>query len=191
MQAKSDVRLCIRERLSHLSQQSRSMESRVICRELRRLIADSSQTIAGYLPLSDEPDITPYLMEILAARRRVCLPAISQNALMFRTVTDVNQHTKSGLTQLREPLTTLPATLPSEIAYVIVPGRAFTRRGERMGRGNGGYDRWICTQRSVHPTTRYIGVCFECQLLNDIPLESHDQPVDIVVTAGGVFHTTR
>lgn len=164
------------------------MESRVICRELRAIIGECTGFVAGYVPLSDEPDILPLLSELLERRTPVCLPAIHNNKLVFRAVTDVQQQTEvRGDTRLREPLRTLPTIETSEIGIVIVPGRAFTMQCERLGRGNGGYDKWMDELRRCASPARCIGVCFEWQLVHDVPLESHDQPLDMLVTSRGVF----
>lgn len=188
MERKNELRRSIRERLSHLSQSQRDTESRVICRELRAIIGDCDSLIAGYVPLSDEPYILPLLSELLAHGTQVCLPAILNNKLVFRAVTDIHRQTEvSGLTRLREPLSTLPEVDASDIAVVIVPGRAFTMQCERLGRGNGGYDMWIAELRRRSVPALCIGTCFECQLMHDVPLEPHDQPLDLLVTSRGVF----
>jgi 5-formyltetrahydrofolate cyclo-ligase len=66
--------------------------------------------------------------------------------------------------------------------HVLVPGRAFTKAGGRLGRGGGTYDRWINAQRKKNPATRFIGVCFRCQIIKELPMEEHDEKVDEVVT---------
>lgn len=63
------------------------------------------------------------------------------------------------------------------IDLAIIPGRAFTPDGRRLGRGKGYYDRLLPT---LHCPT--IGVCYPFQLLDDIPTEPHDHTVDEVIT---------
>jgi len=55
----------------------------------------------------------------------------------------------------------------------------------RLGRGNGGYDHWIEKQRDVNPDTRMIGVAFECQIVNEVPIDAHDEKMDEVITDRG------
>jgi 5-formyltetrahydrofolate cyclo-ligase len=66
---------------------------------------------------------------------------------------------------------------------VIVPGLAFTAAGDRLGQGGGWYDRFLATVRSDCVS---IGVCFDGQLLDTLPVEVHDVAVDHVVTERGV-----
>jgi 5-formyltetrahydrofolate cyclo-ligase len=65
-----------------------------------------------------------------------------------------------------------------EIDLVIVPGLAFTVDGDRLGYGQGYYDRFLPTV-----CARSVGVCFTDQLVDVMPLTEHDVRVDVVVSA--------
>ncbi|HEY5663063.1 MAG TPA: 5-formyltetrahydrofolate cyclo-ligase [Ilumatobacter sp.] len=75
-----------------------------------------------------------------------------------------------------------PPDDPGAIDVVIVPGLAFTRRGDRLGQGGGWYDRVLAGVRDDCVT---IGVAFAPQLVDELPVEPHDRPVDLVVTEHG------
>lgn len=81
---------------------------------------------------------------------------------------------------VRVPEDTVEPTWPD---VVIVPGLAFTRRGERLGQGGGWYDRMLA---GIRPECRTIGVGFAEQLLDDLPLEAHDVRLDVIVTDDAV-----
>ncbi len=66
-----------------------------------------------------------------------------------------------------------------------MPGLAFDRRGGRLGYGKGYYDRLL---HHVRSDATKAAVCFECQLLADIPLLDHDIRMDLVVTEQAVYH---
>ena len=68
---------------------------------------------------------------------------------------------------------------------LIVPGVAFTNTGARLGRGGGHYDAVIAMNAGVIT----LGVAFDIQLVQGVPLEPHDRHVDLVVTPGGVWRT--
>ncbi len=61
---------------------------------------------------------------------------------------------------------------------VFVPLIGFTERGDRLGQGGGHYDRWL----AEHPATLAIGLGWDCQLVDSLPLEPHDKPLAAVVT---------
>jgi 5-formyltetrahydrofolate cyclo-ligase len=73
---------------------------------------------------------------------------------------------------------------PPELDLVIVPGVGFSREGGRMGNGQGYYDRLLAT---VRPDCRLIGLCYECQLFDDLVVSEHDVFMDQVVTEKGVY----
>lgn len=64
-----------------------------------------------------------------------------------------------------------------EIEVIIVPGVAFDRKGHRLGRGKGYYDRLLQTAAATK-----IGVGYEFQLVEEIPVEPHDVRMDIIIT---------
>ncbi len=61
---------------------------------------------------------------------------------------------------------------------IIVPGVAFDRKGNRLGRGRGYYDRFLCQ----HLDVKRIGICFDFQLLEEIPTEPFDITMDEVIS---------
>ncbi len=68
---------------------------------------------------------------------------------------------------------------PSILDLVIVPGLAFNQQGHRLGRGGGYYDRFL----KKLPVQAYsIALAFEMQMIEQIPLEENDMPVDCIIT---------
>ena len=61
---------------------------------------------------------------------------------------------------------------------IVVPGVAFDRRGNRIGRGKGYYDRFLCQ----HLDVKRIGICFDFQLVDEVPAEPFDIRMDEVIT---------
>jgi 5-formyltetrahydrofolate cyclo-ligase len=76
---------------------------------------------------------------------------------------------------------------PEQLDVVVVPGLAFDRSGNRLGRGKGYYDRFL----SLFPSktkTLLIGLAFECQIVEQIPVETWDCPVSIIITENGIIY---
>ena len=71
------------------------------------------------------------------------------------------------------------SVLPDEIDLVIVPAVALDIKGNRLGRGKGYYDRLL----PQCPQAYKIGVALECQLLEELPVDPFDAPLDAVFTA--------
>lgn len=182
---KENLRAAIVQRLKGMTDTQRHAEGRTLSRELLKLIPTGS-IVCPYVPLKTEADIRLLLTKILDRGDPLYLPCFEDNRLVYRHTTDLSSLEKGAL-KISEPPTSAPELdYMEENIIVIVPGRAFDREGRRLGRGAGGYDRWIQKQRERNPSTQYWGVCYECQLVDEVPVEQWDQDVDQVITARGL-----
>lgn len=66
---------------------------------------------------------------------------------------------------------------PDDIEMIVVPAVAYDRRGNRLGRGKGFYDRLLNTTKATK-----VGIGYQFQLFDEIPVEEHDVSMDIVIT---------
>jgi 5-formyltetrahydrofolate cyclo-ligase len=195
---KAKLRAAIVERLSAMQDDDRRSESRSICRRILQELPESPGLLFAYSPLKSEPDIRPALNELLKKGWRIALPALEDGNIVFRGVENLDDlvpgpsgalepssfapvHPSTGSGQASTPV----ASRESPVV-ALIPGRAFDRKLHRLGRGNGGFDRWISQHRTVSPETKYWAVAFECQLVNEVPTESHDEKMDVVITARGI-----
>lgn len=185
-QQKADLRADVRRRLAGLPPKERSQESRSLCRRLKELLPSPPITLCAFAPLRSEPDIFSLLQERLEQEDRIYLPRVEGGRIVFRRITDLRS-LEAGAFNILEPSPEAAALDPSLLQHALIPGVAFDRKGNRLGRGNGGYDHWIRGQRSLNPRAVFWGVCFECQLMQDVPIEAHDERVDNIVTARGLF----
>ncbi|MCK9906995.1 5-formyltetrahydrofolate cyclo-ligase, partial [Frankia sp. Cpl3] len=62
-----------------------------------------------------------------------------------------------------------------KLEAIVVPGVAFARDGGRLGYGGGYYDRFLAT---LERKPLLIGFAFSCQVIDQVPLEKHDYPLD-------------
>jgi 5,10-methenyltetrahydrofolate synthetase len=183
---KEHLRQAIRERITRIPEHLRHAEGRSLCKQLIRMLPTEPAGIAAFFPVKDEPDLRPLLTEILARGHRLYLPRFEDKRMVFRQVTDLAQ-LGTGTFGIPEPPRESPLLDPADLSLVFVPGRAFTKSGLRLGRGNGGFDIWIRTQRALNPATRYLGLALDCQIVNDLLFEPHDERMDGVVTARGML----
>lgn len=183
---KATLRQAIKERMLRLSDEDRLRESRTLCKEILKVLPkDSPLTIGAYFPLKDEADLRPLLDELLARGDALYLPLVENMKMTFRKVENLaDLHV--GSFGILEPAMTAPLLDPKDLQVCLVPGRAFDRLGNRLGRGNGGYDLWMIEQRKANPKTLFLGIALECQVVHSIPMEPHDQRVDALVTARGM-----
>lgn len=83
----------------------------------------------------------------------------------------------SGI-KLQQPNASCKVLAAPSIGVIFVPGLAFDRNGNRLGRGAGFYDRFLYD----YSHALKVGVCFCEQLLNEIPTDENDQKVDAILT---------
>jgi 5-formyltetrahydrofolate cyclo-ligase len=65
---------------------------------------------------------------------------------------------------------------------IVIPGLGFSKNGKRLGRGKGFYDRYLEYSSAVK-----IGIAFEMQISNDIPIDEYDIKMDFVVTDKDIY----
>ncbi|MCY0869615.1 MAG: 5-formyltetrahydrofolate cyclo-ligase [Firmicutes bacterium] len=97
------------------------------------------------------------------------------------------QETVRGRFGVREPAVKRPCE-PGAIDLAVIPGQAFALTGARLGRGGGHFDRFL---RLLSPQTPIVGLAYECQICDNLPVESHDVLVGAVVTERGILWVDR
>jgi len=183
---KKELRREIKVRISEMSEKARTEESAALCEKLLELIPEGS-TVAAYFPLDTEADIKTMLEMIINRDDDLYLPRFDNGVLTMHKVDDLSKLIP-GAFDIPEPSGDTAQPDYASLTHVLVPGRAFDRNGDRLGRGNGGYDFWIEKQRAEKEETIFIGCSLECQLVPDVPTDDHDQRMDIVVTAREIIH---
>lgn len=139
--------------------------------------------VAGYLPIRSEIDPQP-AMAAMAAHGPVGVPVITGRgeALRFRAWDPKGELVAGDLGTLQ------PGSgdwLEPEI--LIVPLVAFDRSGGRLGYGGGFYDRTLARLRAGGGRVLAVGFAYAAQELPDLPAETHDQPLDALVTEAEVL----
>jgi 5-formyltetrahydrofolate cyclo-ligase len=158
------------------------------------------KTVLLFLSLERELDTQPLLDAALEAGKQVFVPCIEKPAksspgrLSFYRIVSTEGPWAKGPFGIREPLVpkasgkpgTGPEALPLGLAdfpaLVIVPGMAFDRQGRRLGRGGGYYDRYLAELDASNQTYQAIGLCMNCQLVEEVPVEKWDRKMSGVCT---------
>jgi len=183
IEQKTKLRESIKKRILSMPENDKQAESCTLCQKLLPNIPKGS-TVCGYFPLQNEVDITSLLNKLLNRKDAVFLPRYHNHQVTFHRVQDLKNLEKGDL-NIPEPSRNVPA-LNIQPDIVLVPGRAFDRTGARLGRGGGGYDKWIASQRTSKGQAKFIGIGYECQIINEVPTEPHDEKMDIIATASGI-----
>ena len=173
-------------RKNRVAQKDKEAVSRAICARFMALPAYSAaRTVMWYVDAGSEVRTRHTLPEALGHGKRVVVPwcVVETNTLELFHLTDMTELVE-GAYKILEPkpeLRHLPNKVvrPEELDLVMVPGTAFDLRGGRMGQGKGYYDRLLSTAR---PNAPLVGMAFECQIFDEIPVAPHDVFMDLVLT---------
>ena len=136
-----------------------------------------AKTIYGYLPYNQEVRTVPMLEQAMRDGKRVAVPKCYGDEMRFIYMDDLSKVEK-GYANIPEPIADEPVA-DDKTALVLMPGMAFTERGDRMGYGGGFYDKFLAAEPD-HPT---VALCYDFQMVEDLPTEDYDIPVDCVLWA--------
>lgn len=146
-----------------------------------------------YIHFRSEVQTLDIVRRFLAEGNTVTVPLTMANEsrLLAVRITDPQNQLEPGYCTIPEPVPGLvPKSVvdPAKIDVVIVPGSVFDRFGGRLGYGGGYYDRFLDQEAAG---ALRIGLAFELQLVDQVPLESHDQLMDFVVTEKKIYDCRR
>ena len=159
----------------------------------------AAEVILAYMGLPDEADLSHLIQTALQQNKKVYIPKVfpETNTIEFYRYFAATL-TAPGNYGIQEPTFASHANTqnaPEQFhpetetapALILVPGRAFTADGRRLGRGKGYYDRYLArlnkkagTSGTTTPAVTLAGVCLPFQLLEDLPADAHDIRMDFI-----------
>ncbi|WP_346173432.1 5-formyltetrahydrofolate cyclo-ligase [Streptomyces cuspidosporus] len=157
------------------------------CRALELPELAGAGTVAAYVSVGREPG-THDLREALRARGvRVLLPVLLEdNDLDWGRDEGPERLARAGRGLLEPEGPRLGPEAVTGADVVLLPGLAADRRGVRLGRGGGSYDRVLARleRAGVHPAL--VVLLYDGEVLDEVPGEAHDRPVHAAVTPSAV-----
>lgn len=173
---KNEQRQLQKEALKTLSIHQKQMESHQLYQLLLETAAwQGAGTIAVTLSMPLELDTAPIIEAAWSANKKTVVPKIVHHQMIFVPFDDAS-NLQTGQLSIREPVTD-SAVPENKIDLVIVPGLAFTKNGARLGFGAGYYDRFL-----ENYTGKTVALALSRQVKNALPIESHDQRIQEVLT---------
>ena len=144
-------------------------------------------TIATYLSVGTEPGTAPLNALFATLAVSILAPVLTDDGDLDWAVADTDSLAEQpGLRSTREPTgARLGRNAITNADLVLVPALAVDRAGHRLGRGGGSYDRALTR---VQATATVLAVVHDDEVLNAVPSEPHDRPVDGVLTPSGVIY---
>jgi len=178
---KKQLRSRLKSSLSQLTESQRSDMSKKACRTL----IDTEQfrrasVIMLFLSLPHEIDTTAAILNAWQNQKIVVVPKVSphQKHMIPIQIHSLESGISTDRRGLRNPVTGPPVP-PEDIQLVVTPGLAFDKNGNRLGRGASYYDRFFASKQLA---AAKCGFAFSCQIMDDVPVENHDQKIDMLIT---------
>lgn len=160
--------LLIRKNISNKKSKSKVIETKLLNLEIYK----KTRVVAIYNSMKDEVS-TNYLIKESLKSKIVLLPKIINNKMIFIKIDRDTKYQKSPF-KILEPI---GREYIDKIDLIIVPGVSFDRYLNRLGYGKGYYDKYLANSNSYK-----IGICFDEQITNDLPVEETDIKMNLVIT---------
>ncbi len=178
---KNSLRLKFKTILASLPHNQIEDKSRSLSINLKTLIEELKSknqlnldpVLGGFSSIQYEP---LWHLEIKKAVK-LALPCIDKNKIIFCLVDDRSLLNQKMITLGSEYLKNI--VIPD---ILIIPGLAFSLKGERLGRGGGFYDKYLSTFKGIK-----IAVCYEKQITDEIITEKHDEKIEYLVTEKEIY----
>ncbi|HUH71320.1 MAG TPA: 5-formyltetrahydrofolate cyclo-ligase [Mycobacterium sp.] len=185
--SKAELREQLLAARSYVADDVRAAEARMLSEQLElhlELLVSSGSTVCAYVPVGTEPGSIEMLDMLLRRSVRVLLPVARTTADDTPLPLRWGEYRPGALTPgrwglLEPPEPPLPNSTLAEASLVIVPALAVDRRGVRLGRGGGFYDRSL---NGRNPQTRLLAMVRDVELVDELPAEPHDVPMTHALT---------
>jgi 5-formyltetrahydrofolate cyclo-ligase len=174
MYSKEEIRTIIKESKNIFPPDILLSKSISICSKIELLDCFiNANTIVSYWPLAKEVDLT-ILNNKYSQKKTILLPDIADNEIYLKQYSSEDK-LETGSLGIKVPVGKKIIKF-EEIDLVLVPGIAFDTQGNRLGRGKGYYDRFL---KKI--TAHKLGICFDFQQFDNIPINEYDVSVDEVI----------
>ena len=183
---KAELRLKLKNNLLNIDEKRRIEKSRQACENLTALTQfQEAETVMLYLSLPYEIDTSEAILHCWQSGKTVAVPKISweQRHMIPVQIHSLETGFSTGSSGLKNPISGVPVPF-EDIDLVVTPALGYDRNGNRLGRGGSYYDRFFAHDAlKAHK----CGFAYSEQIVDFIPTNDYDRPVDSLVTDNGVM----
>jgi len=186
---KEQLRQQVKKTLLSISHEQRTEKSKKACQNLISTPQfQQASTVMMFLSLPQEVDTSEAILQAWQQGKTVAVPKISwqQRHMIAVEINSLDTDFSTSVAGLRNPVTGVPVPF-EDIDLVVTPALAFDKAGNRLGRGGSYYDRFF-----TNPLLKAVkcGFAFAEQIVEFVPTDKTDVPVDLLVTDEEIINIT-
>ena len=177
MEEKKEIRREVRRRIAEIDDKAKGLAAEEIFSKIENLDTfRKAECIALFVAMKDEVSTDIALRRWYDMGKHLVVPRVEGDVMRFYDYDP--ERMQVGAFGIIEPMGNMECEA-KDIDLMIVPARAFTLLGERLGRGGGFYDKYM-SLNGFRATK--IGIAYKCQIFDSLPCDKHDIRVDQVIT---------
>jgi 5-formyltetrahydrofolate cyclo-ligase len=180
MEEKKEIRKKVKQLLEQLTEKEKQAYSRAIAEKLYALSAwEKAKCIGITISRGNEVNTLPIIKKAWHEGKKVCVPRCNpaEKTMVFRELQSFEQ-LESVYFGLLEPIENMTTEVRAhDIDLMIVPGVCFSKDGYRIGYGGGYYDRYL-----PYFSQTTVSLAYSMQIVDKVPTEPHDIPVQLIIT---------
>lgn len=183
---KSEIRKSlIAKRMQQTEEEIAIKSQQILDRLINSGITKNKKRIMLYKDFRKEVQTDQMIAYLLEHHHEIVLPRVSDDKenmeLYLVTGDDDMQCSSYGI---MEPIPSAERLVnPETLDLILSPGVGFTKEGYRIGYGGGFYDKMLVNLKKVF----VCALAFDCQIVNNLPIEAHDQKLDMIITESKIY----
>ncbi|MFP4023963.1 MAG: 5-formyltetrahydrofolate cyclo-ligase [Thiohalospira sp.] len=175
-QQKKETRIFIKQLKKDYTLQKKQAKSKIIFEQVEQLKEfQQADIIMVYWSMDDEVYTHDFVLKWFK-EKLIILPSVKGDELELRIFNGLDDMVEGSAFGIKEPRELYKSGL-DKIDMIIVPGVAFDKQNNRLGRGKAYYDKLLSKTKALK-----VGVCFDFQMLEKVPADQYDVKMDIVIT---------
>jgi len=175
-QQKKEIRKYIKQLKKEYTLEEKKAKSKIIFEQVEQWDEfQKSDTLMAYWSMDDEVYTHDFVLKWFQTKT-IILPSVKGDELELRVFKGMDDMTEGAAFGIKEPKELYKKEL-DQIDLVIVPGVAFDKKNNRLGRGKAYYDKLLSKTSALK-----VGVCFDFQMLDSVPVDQYDINMDWVIT---------
>lgn len=177
MLEKKDIRNQVLAKRLSISKEALTDKSEKICNSFLALSSyQNADLLYIYMDFKNEVITKQIIADAHQKGKKIAIPKVVKDQIVFYYLEPNHCELKEGHFGIREPEIAKP--VEDKKGIMVVPGIAFDEKGYRVGYGKGYYDRYL----QEHEVAQKISLVLELQMVEQVPFDAYDIPVDLIVT---------